>query len=67
MRGKLAPRPETADRPNAPSMRPAHYAREVARSAQAPAAARSPSMRPAHYAREVADKVYGFRVRGVLQ
>ena len=36
-----------------PSMRPAHYAREVVAGNAAEALRKAPSMRPAHYAREV--------------
>ena len=40
-----------------PSMRPAHYAREVAARGRDPAEPPLPSMRPAHYAREVSSRV----------
>ena len=42
---------------NLASMRPAHYAREVARGADERTLAGQASMRPAHYAREVVEVV----------
>ena len=53
MRGKFAFGLPQQVNPVDPSMRPAHYAREVAFLGMLKQGAGGPSMRPAHYAREV--------------
>ena len=58
MRGKLEPG-EALNAPRlVPSMRPAHYAREVFGVHGVRQADEEPSMRPAHYAREVRRRSY---------
>ena len=53
MRGKLSRRLEDGLGVVDPSMRPAHYAREVRLTQRNVLGDGIPSMRPAHYAREV--------------
>ena len=55
MRGKFRNCVEFVEQRLRPSMRPAHYAREVAQGGALAVLLYLPSMRPAHYAREVAD------------
>ena len=55
MRGKFRQAPNEYPEIAPPSMRPAHYAREVRTSPRMIDRVGSPSMRPAHYAREVGD------------
>ena len=57
MRGKFSGRSESSGGSIDPSMRPAHYAREVFVQAVVSEFGRKPSMRPAHYAREVGKPV----------
>ncbi len=49
-----------------PSMRPAHYAREVAHIVGALTWPPLPSMRPAHYAREVDVLLWGRKLRTLI-
>ena len=67
MRGKFPRHHLPARRLRLPSMRPAHYAREVGFGRAKHAEVAVPSMRPAHYAREVSAMEFRVPSAFVLQ